>query len=466
LSDYNIQKESTLHLVLRLRGDSGSPSSTTSNNSATDDFESLDSAQMSGLAKVISYSVGQPISIRAKDSALVPISEFFIRADPVLYYDPKLTDVNAIKGCHIFNDSELILANGTVSILEHGRFTGQVEFAPMLVNDDQLIPYGLDTTIYIVRKFPSDKQLTTVEKILFSFTNLDDGRQVPDGIITYYKQRKNTLYTIKNNSTDKRVEKFYIDHTADSSHNGYVITTNTTNCIKSVMGFSRYEFSLNPLEEVEFEVIEEATYTLATNNSNDLTQFLKTRAQSILEKGIITTEFIEQIREIIIQRETIQALQQIENEGYSEKAITGWRQGSNISIPKKDEKGNPIENNPLVPSEILNKVESILIVDSKKKENRRLITNHTDNMKRIYDNQNRLRENIKSFDKMVGTDLVKRYLKDLDTQEDELIATRIKIDELEQVESKLDTELKTLKFEVQGDARKCRENSWSQFFRK
>jgi len=87
-------------------------------------------------------------------------------------------------------------------------------------------------------------------------------------------------------------------------------------------------------------------------------------------------------------------------------------------------------------------------------------------MKRIYDNQIRLRENIKSFDKMVGTDLVKRYLKDLDTQEDELIATRLKIDELEEIESKLETELKTLKFEVQGEARKCRENAISQFFRK
>lgn len=326
-----------------------------------------------------------------------------------------------------------------------------------------MVSVGLDTTIYIARILPTEKQLTTVEKVLFSFSNLDDGRQVPDGIITFYKQKKNTLYTIKNNSTEKSVDKFYIDHTADSSHNGYVITTNTSNCIKSVMGFSRYEFSLKPLEEVCFEVTEEATYSISTFNSNELTQFLKNRAQILLDKGIITAGFIEQIRDLIIHRETIQALQQIENENYSEKSISGWRLGSPVSIPRNEE-GNLVQI-PLVPLELLSKLEAILILDSKKKENRRLINNYTEGIKRIFENQIRLRENIKSFDKMVGTDLVKRYLKDLDTQEDDLIATRVKIDDLEQVESKLDTDLKTLKFEVQGEARKYRENTSSQFFR-
>jgi len=191
---------------------------------------------------------------------LIPISEFLIKSDPVLYYDPKVNEVNAIRACHLTNDTDLVLANGSISVLENGRFVGQCAFTPMLPGDDQLIPYGLDSTVSIRKTLPEDLQLTTVEKVVLSYKSVD-GVQVPNGIITTYKHLKQTSYTIVNNS-DRIINKFYVDHTADTNHNGYVITTNPPNCIKSVMGFSRYQFTLNPFEEVNFMVSEEAFFIL------------------------------------------------------------------------------------------------------------------------------------------------------------------------------------------------------------
>ena len=52
-----------------------------------------------------------------------------------------------------------------------------------------------------------------------------------------------TQYNLKNNSTDKAVEKFYIDHTADASHGGYVITTKEK-VIKAVTG-TNFKFPRN-----------------------------------------------------------------------------------------------------------------------------------------------------------------------------------------------------------------------------
>jgi len=77
--------------------------------------------------------------------------------------------------------------------------------------------------------------------------------------------------------------------------------------------------------------------------------------------------------------------------------------------------------------------------------------------KKIYENQVRVRDNIKSLDKMPSSDLVKRYLKDLDSQEDDLFSTRAKIDSLELEDAQIDIELKKLKYEVVDGAKKERE---------
>jgi len=87
LADYNIQKESTLHLVLRLRGDvTASGSTTTTGDRVTKGFdlsdyvmgddESIFSSVMdSATASVHSFALKAPLTLPAAGSALVPVFE-------------------------------------------------------------------------------------------------------------------------------------------------------------------------------------------------------------------------------------------------------------------------------------------------------------------------------------------------------------------------------------------------------
>ena len=165
-ADYNIQKglliavaeksvwifflESTLHLVLRLRGGPpADPSSkegkrkrATINTAAVDDdgdYESIDAGQMSGLSEHVVYTIDTPVTIRSHESALVTINKWQMDAHLVLYYDPKINDLNAIKAVHLRNNSGIVLAPGSIAVLDNGRFVAQCAFTPMLPNDDQLI---------------------------------------------------------------------------------------------------------------------------------------------------------------------------------------------------------------------------------------------------------------------------------------------------------------------------------------
>jgi hypothetical protein len=137
--------ESTLHLVLRLRGspceESGSTVKKSKKIDADDDenYESIDSSQMSGLSEHVVYTINTPVTIRSHESALVTVNKWQMDAQLVLYYDPKINDLNAIKAVHLRNNSGIVLAPGSIAVLDNGRFVAQCAFTPMLQNDDQLI---------------------------------------------------------------------------------------------------------------------------------------------------------------------------------------------------------------------------------------------------------------------------------------------------------------------------------------
>jgi hypothetical protein len=145
--------ESTLHLVLRLRG-GPEPNESKSKkrrqvesktyalaNDIDDDdnYESIDAGQMSGLSEHVIYTINTPITIRSRESALLTVNKWHLDASLVLYYDPKVNDLNAIKAVHLKNSSDVVLAPGSIAVLDDGRFVAQCAFTPMLPKDDQLI---------------------------------------------------------------------------------------------------------------------------------------------------------------------------------------------------------------------------------------------------------------------------------------------------------------------------------------
>ncbi|CAF1237980.1 unnamed protein product [Didymodactylos carnosus] len=447
-----LSEKSTLHLVLRLRGGPGGDSDfgntkNANRQKATDDesYESLDASQINGLAEHVIYNLNSLTTIPARQSALVTIDKWSVHGELVLYYDPKINDLNAIRAVHLFNDTGSVLAPGSVAVLDDERFVSQCQFTPMLQKDDQLINYGLDTTIAVIKTLPSNLQDISIQNVEITYSQSDDNSTTvkPIGITILQNHTKRTKYQIKNNAVDRRVEKFYVDHSADASLGGYIVTT-TDNCIKSVMGFSRFQLSLDPQQEVELIVTENATNTKYVYYLSDLETFLEKQANELQQLNILSKSTLELIQRIVKYKYIDSALDLMINnneQNISEITVRDWQN-------KKD----------LLPKHFLEQVSTILDIQNRVKDMGQQIDYLNEHIKSIFTNQERLRENIKSLEKMNTSDLLKRYLKDLNIEEDDLAETRAEIKAMENSKNVLIKDLKEKCFNLKNEATEEKKN--------
>jgi hypothetical protein len=425
-----------LHLVLRLRGDGACKKaadvvSESKPSQDDEDFESLDALQCAGLTEHVVYSVEQPVTLRAHDSAMVTIATRQLKADRVLVYDFKVNEVNAIKNLHLTNDSDLVLAPGSIGVLEGRRFVGQALFTPMVPGDDQLIPYGQDTTISVTRRHPQSGQSDEVA----SAALLPGNRCA---VVVTRKKRITTQYTVKNNST-RVVPKFYIDHSASAASGGFTIITSDRS-VKAVTGFSRFEFQLPSQAEIEFDVAEEAEFDERITGESNLREFLLSRAKVLASKGILSKEVQEQLEQHLLLVQIKRLLTRCQNpSGLTEVTLQ--------EITR--------ESSGMLPQDFVSLVQKMFSIRSAISGVQRKVAQTQARERKVYENQARLRQNIQSMEKVRDCgSLLTRYLEDLNKDEDDLHHARLMIEADEEDIAKLNAEKRQVELEVETLAKK------------
>ena len=443
MSDYNIQKESTLHLVLRLRGGPDGPveqqgktkkSTGTTAEQDVDNFESLNALQMSGLTETVIYQLPYPVSIKSNQSATVPVNQggYKLSGSRVLVYDYKENELNATKAVHLTNDSSEVLAPGNITIIdENGFYCNQTQFVPMIPHDDQLIPYGADTSVAIQRTQTNSRS----EIIRVVETKL--------GCDLVWRKQATIKYCTKNNSLTEHVPKLYIDHVASAKDGGYAILTKE-NVIKKTEGFARFAFSLKPEEDLEFEVLEEAMYTESIKSQYKIEEFLRShKIAELLKSKIADSQFVEHLKRIVHVTLQKKFLRKLESPSiFSASDLCNCANGGALGIPAALDQI-------LIPANIRKAAKNLLDRQAKIEKITRQKQNNTDQENVLFVDQERLRKNIVSLEKMGNSkeSLLGRYMKDLNTMEDKIAGLR-------EETAKLDEELlsaRSLKLEAERE---------------
>ena len=183
LADYNIQKESTLHLLLRLRGgptrarkkmapeeDSQqqqhlSKHTAAVGNDGDDEFEAIDLSKIA-TSEPIAYDVPSPVTVAANgQSVLVSVLRVVLPARHVLVVDLKESTVNIRQCLELTNSSEYNLCAGTMSIMLGGSLVGQTSVTPLLKGDETLISLGEDPVVQLSSRLPRALQADRVVSV-------------------------------------------------------------------------------------------------------------------------------------------------------------------------------------------------------------------------------------------------------------------------------------------------------------
>jgi hypothetical protein len=105
--------------------------------------------QAAGFDDFFEYRINQPITIRKNESALVPIMQSKVTADPVtlVSYSSGRTS-QPLRALWVTNTSGLTLDRGSFTIIEDGNFAGEGLLDPVHPDEKRLLSYAADQAVH------------------------------------------------------------------------------------------------------------------------------------------------------------------------------------------------------------------------------------------------------------------------------------------------------------------------------
>jgi hypothetical protein len=204
-----------------------------------DKVKSQVKTQTKDLGELFEYNISNPVTIKRKQSALVPILTESIKANRILLYNKNEHDKNPNACLEINNNTKLTLERGPVTIIYDDNLAGEAIIPFLNKGDTRLLNYAVEQAVIINHEQKTENM--SVHRVTFG-----SGYSYE-----YYYTKMMTTYKIKNKTEEEK--ELYLDH--PKTHE-YKIIEKTIDP-EETTNYWRFKLTLKPKDAVVFKLTEQ-----------------------------------------------------------------------------------------------------------------------------------------------------------------------------------------------------------------
>lgn len=247
-----------------------------------DKLKSPVAAQTKDLGELFEYNISNPVTIKRKQSALVPILTEEIKAKKILLYNKNEHDKNPNACLEITNNTSLTLERGPVTIIYDDNLAGEAIIPFLNKEDTRLLNYAVEQAVIITHEEKSEN--LNVHRVSFSGTYAYE----------YYFTNMETIYKIKNKTSEEKT--LYLDHPKTY---GYKFTEKPVDP-EETPNYWRFTIKLKPKDAIVFTLKEQkenyGSYYLWNWSKDDILK----RVSFYISKKFISEKLEKQLKDLAI----------------------------------------------------------------------------------------------------------------------------------------------------------------------
>jgi len=210
-----------------------------SDDALLDKVKSQTQVQTKDLGELFEYNISNPVTIKRKQSALVPILTEVIKARRVLLYNKNEYDKNPNACLEITNNTNLTLERGPVTIIYDDNLAGEAIIPFLNKEDTRLLNYAVEQAILITHEVKTES--LSVHKI-----TIGSGYSYE-----YYYTNMMTTYKIKYKTSEEK--ELYLDHPKTY---GYKFIEKPVDP-EETPNYWRFKITLKPKDAITFKLKEQ-----------------------------------------------------------------------------------------------------------------------------------------------------------------------------------------------------------------